>query len=83
MSSALIIGGGSIVRGFVCISAASLSSRFTCLVIHVYTQQIKRISHYTAAVAANPMHVFGVDLWGRAGSLRDAHCLSPSTEELT
>jgi hypothetical protein len=53
------------------------------LVIHVYTQQIKRVSDYTAAVAANPMHVLGVDLWGWAGSLRDVHCLSPSTEELT
>lgn len=52
------------------ISAAALSSRFPRLVIDVYTRQIKGISNHSAPVPANPMHVFGGDLWGRADLLR-------------
>lgn len=51
------------------ISAAPLTSRFPRLVVDVYNSEIKGISDYRSPVPANPMHVFGGDLWGVAGEL--------------
>jgi hypothetical protein len=59
-----------LAQGLVHISAAALSSRFPRLVIDVYTGRIKSISNHSAAVPANPMHVFGGDLWGQVDALR-------------
>jgi hypothetical protein len=65
---------GQLAQELVHISAAALSSRFPRLVIDVFTSRIKSISNHSAAVPANPMHVFGGDLWGRVDVLR-ALCL--------
>lgn len=50
---------------YVYISAAPLTSRFPRLIIDVYKNQIRGISDYNSPVPANPMHVFGGDLWGK------------------
>lgn len=47
------------------ISAAALTSRFPRLIVDVYNNKIRGISNYTSPVPANPLHVFGGDLWGR------------------
>lgn len=51
------------------ISAAALTSRFPRLIVDVYNNKIKGISNYSSPVPANPLHVFGGDLWGRADQL--------------
>jgi hypothetical protein len=50
---------------FVHISAAALTSRFPRLIIDVYNNKVQGITNYTSPVPANPMHVFGGDMWGR------------------
>jgi hypothetical protein len=52
------------------ISAAALTSRFPRLIVDVYNNKIKGISNYSSPVPANPLHVFGGDLWGRVDQLR-------------
>ncbi|MBK6005373.1 hypothetical protein JJB11_04665 [Ramlibacter ginsenosidimutans] len=52
------------------ISAAALTSRFPRLIVDIYNNRIKGISNYTSPVPANPLHVFGGDLWGRVDQLR-------------
>ncbi|MGC3962322.1 MAG: hypothetical protein QM803_03080 [Rhodocyclaceae bacterium] len=51
------------------ISAAALTSRFPRLIVDVYNSKVKGISNYSSPVPANPLHVFGGDLWGRVGQL--------------
>ena len=51
------------------ISAAALTSRFPRLIVDFYNKKIKGISNYSSPVPANPMHVFGGDLWGRVDYL--------------
>lgn len=51
------------------ISAASLTSRFPRLIVDIYSGDVKGISNYTSSVPANPLHVFGGDLWCRADKL--------------
>lgn len=51
------------------ISAASLTSRFPQLIVDVYSKEIRGISNYSSLVPANPLHVFGGDLWGRVDKL--------------
>ena len=51
------------------ISAATLTSRFPRLIVDVYNNEIKGISNYSSPVPANPMHVFGGDLWGKVDEL--------------
>ena len=48
----------------VMITAAPLTSRFPRLVVDIYTNEVKGISNYSAPFPANPMYVFGGDLWG-------------------
>ena len=60
----------NLVEGLAYISAAPLSSRFPRLVVDVYTGNIKSISNHKATVPANPMFVFGGDLWGRVDVMR-------------
>jgi hypothetical protein len=52
------------------ISAAALTSRFPRLIVDVYNNKIKGISNYSSPVPANPLHVFGGDLWGRVDQLQ-------------
>jgi hypothetical protein len=51
------------------ISAAALTSRFPRLIVDVYNNKVRGISNYTSPVPANPLHVFGGDLWGRVDHL--------------
>jgi hypothetical protein len=51
------------------ISAAALTSRFPRLIVDVYNNEIRGISNYSSPVPANPHHVFGGDLWGKADEL--------------
>lgn len=51
------------------ISAASIASRFPRLIVDTYKGQVRGISDYSSPVPANPLHVFGGDLWGRADQL--------------
>ncbi len=51
------------------ISAVPLTSRFPRLFVDIYNNQVKGISNHTAPVPANPMHVFGGDLWGKCAEL--------------
>jgi len=51
------------------ISAAALTSRFPRLIIDVYNNKVRGISNYKSPVPANPLHVFGGDLWGRVDHL--------------
>ena len=51
------------------ISAAALTSRFPRLIVDVYNNEIRGISNYSSSVPANPLHVFGGDLWGRVDQL--------------
>ena len=51
------------------ISAAPLTSRFPRLIIDVYSNKINGISNYQSPVPANPMFVFGGDMWGRADQI--------------
>lgn len=51
------------------ISAAALTSRFPQLIVDVYNNKVRGISNYTSPVPANPLHVFGGDLWGRVDQL--------------
>jgi hypothetical protein len=70
------------------ISAAALTSRFPRLIVDVYNNRIKGISNYSSPVPANPLHVFGGDLWGRVDQLQalveefrsEATAPSPSLE---
>jgi hypothetical protein len=55
---------------FVHISAAALTSRFPRLIVDLYNNTIKGITDYSSPVPANPMHVFGGDLWGRVDQLQ-------------
>jgi len=55
---------------FVHISAAALTSRFPRLIVDLYSNTIKGITDYSSSVPANPMHVFGGDLWGRVDQLQ-------------
>jgi hypothetical protein len=55
--------------GLVHISAAALTSRFPRLIVDVYNSNVQGITNYTSPVPANPMHVFGGDLWGRVDHL--------------
>lgn len=52
------------------ISAAALTSRFPRLIVDLYNNKIKGISNYSSHVPANPLHVFGGDLWGRLDQLQ-------------
>tara|TARA_B100000989_G_scaffold2743_2_gene1927 strand:- start:362 stop:1111 length:750 start_codon:yes stop_codon:yes gene_type:complete len=45
------------------ISAAPLTSRFPRLQVNVYENQVKGISNYTSPIPANPLHIFGGDIW--------------------
>lgn len=51
------------------ISASALTSRFPRLIVDIYNNEIRGISNYTSLVPANPLHVFGGDLWGRVDEL--------------
>jgi len=51
------------------ISAAALTSRFPRLIVDVYNNELRGITNYSSPVPANPLHVFGGDLWGRADVL--------------
>jgi hypothetical protein len=51
------------------ISAAALTSRFPRLIVDVYNNKVQGISNYTSHVPANPLYVFGGDLWGRVDHL--------------
>ncbi len=51
------------------ISAAALTSRFPQLIVDVYNNKVRGISNYTSPVPANPLYVFGGDLWGRVDHL--------------
>ena len=51
------------------ISATALTSRFPRLIIDVYNNKVQGISNYTSPVPANPMLVFGGDLWSKVGRL--------------
>lgn len=53
------------------ISAATLTSRFPRLVIDEYRSKVKGISDYRSPIPANPMHVFGGDLWGSQKKLAE------------
>jgi hypothetical protein len=53
------------------ISAAALTSRFPRLIVDVYNNKVRGISNYTSPVPANPLHVFGGDLWGRVDHLQE------------
>lgn len=52
------------------ISVAALSSRFPRLIVDIYGDNIKGISDHASLMPANPLHVFGGDLWGRKEVLR-------------
>lgn len=51
------------------ISVTTLTSRFPRLIVDVYNNEIKGISNYSSAIPANPLHIFGGDLWGRTTEL--------------
>ena len=51
------------------ISAAALTSRFPRLIVDVYNNEVRGISNYSSPVPANPLHVFGGDLWGKVSEL--------------
>lgn len=51
------------------ISAAALTSRFPRLIVDVYNNKVRGISNYKSPVPANPLYVFGGDLWGRVDHL--------------
>jgi hypothetical protein len=51
------------------ISAVALTSRFPRLIVDVYNNKVRGISNYTSPVPANPLHVFGGDMWGRVDLL--------------
>lgn len=51
------------------ISAATLTSRFPRLIVDIYNNEIRGISNYSSPVPANPLHVFGGDLWGQVHEL--------------
>jgi hypothetical protein len=51
------------------ISAAPLTSRFPRLVVDIYSNEIKGISNHRSMVPANPLYVFGGDIWGRADNM--------------
>lgn len=51
------------------ISAAALTSRFPRLIVDIYNNKVRGISNYSSPVPANPLHVFGGDLWGRIDQL--------------
>ena len=51
------------------ISTAPLISRFPRLIVDIFNNHIKGISNYRSLVPANPMHVFGGDIWGQADLL--------------
>jgi hypothetical protein len=55
---------------FVHVSAAALTSRFPRLIVDLYNNTVKGITNYSSPVPANPMHVFGGDLWGRVDRLQ-------------
>ena len=52
------------------ISVVELTSRFPRLIVDVYNNKIKGISNYSSLVPANPLNVFGGDLWGRVDRLQ-------------
>lgn len=52
------------------ISVAELTSRFPRLIVDVYNNKIKGISNYSSPVPANPLKVFGGDIWGRVDHLQ-------------
>lgn len=54
----------------VAISVATLTSRFPRLVVDIYSDSIKGISDHTSLMPANPLHVFGGDLWARKDVMR-------------
>jgi NDP-sugar pyrophosphorylase family protein len=72
----------------VAISVAALTSRFPRLIVDIYNNQIKGISDHTSAMPANPLHVFGGDIWGRVDVLKrlskdflsDTSVLKPTLE---
>lgn len=53
------------------ISAAALTSRFPRLIIDIYNHKVRGISNYSSSVPANPLHVFGGDLWGQVDQLTE------------
>lgn len=52
------------------ISAAALTSRFPRLAVDPYNNNIMGISNYSSPVPANPLYVFGGDIWGRVDHLK-------------
>jgi hypothetical protein len=56
-------------NAMVCISTAVLTSRFPRLAVDIYNSEVRGISNYTSPVPANPLHIFGGDLWGRSDYL--------------
>jgi len=63
-------GADSFFNDGVAISVATLTSRFPRLVVDIYGNNIKGISDHTSLMPANPLHVFGGDLWARKSILR-------------
>jgi hypothetical protein len=53
------------------VSAAALKSRFPRLVVGVFSGKPKGVSDYTSRTPANPMHVFGGDIWRKVDELRE------------
>jgi hypothetical protein len=54
----------------VAITVTALTSRFPRIIVDIYSNVIKGMSDHTGPMPANPMHVFGGDLWGRNEVLR-------------
>lgn len=57
-------------KSSVYISAAALTSRFPRLIVDIYNNKVKGISDYTSMVPANPLYVFGGDLWAKVEELQ-------------
>jgi hypothetical protein len=62
------------------ISAVALTSRFPRLIIDVYNKKVQGISNYLSPVPANPLYVFGGDLWGSVDQL--THLVDQFRKEL-
>lgn len=65
------------------ISAAALTSRFPRLAVDPYNNNVKGISNYSSLVPANPLYVFGGDIWGRVDHLKKLINEFQSQEKLT
>ncbi len=60
-----------VVEGFdVFLSVTALKSRFPRIHLDPYTHEVRSISNHTSPVPANPVHIFGGHIIGKAGTLR-------------